>query len=125
MSGDLVSKQLFLSRLTALLGSGDLLSWPRRRLDRHILLKSVTLMAPADKSYSEAEVNRFIEEWLTLTGPSVRLDVANIRRTLVDEGYLLRDRAGRSYERPGLGPGHFEFDPEIDSFNLRSGLSTG
>lgn len=118
-----ISKTRFILRLSTLLGSGDLLSWPRRREDRHILLKSVTLLFSRGEAWGEPQVNRRIAEWLELTGPSMRIDVANIRRALVDEGYMVRDRAGREYELAGLGPGHFEFEAAIDLIDLRDALA--
>lgn len=125
MTGKRISKSEFLRRLAALLGSGDLLSWPRRKADRHILLKSVMLLVAPAREYSEPEFNTLIEEWLDLTSPSVRIDVANIRRALVDEGYVTRDIAGSTYQAAGLGPGHFEFETAIGQIDLRRTLRTG
>ena len=123
MSERHISREHFLRRLTRLLNSGDLLSWPRRREDRHILMKSVVSLIEPGAVYSETQLNDLIEEWVDLTGRSIRIDVANIRRALIDEGYLLRDRAGTRYELPGLGPGHFDFEPSIDEIDLRNVLA--
>ena len=71
---------------------------PRRRRDRHILLKSVALLLGHGSKYTEATINDVLKSWLEAMGPSVRLDHVSLRRHLIDEGYVVRDPAGRTYE---------------------------
>ena len=88
----------FQRRIAALCLGGVGPSLPRRRRDRHILLKSVALLLGHGGSYTEARINAVLKAWLEAMGPSVRLDHVSLRRHLIDEGYVVRDRAGRTYE---------------------------
>ena len=89
---------------------------PRRRRDAQILLKAASLALVPHSPCSEAELDNVLDGWLWAVGPRVELDRVGLRRSLVDEGYLLRDSAGRSY-RLGPGPAGVSFAADIDEID--------
>ena len=70
---------------------------PRKRRQLHVLLKSVVLLLEPKQDYSERQINDTLKKWLDTVGKPLEIDYVNLRRRLVDEGYLIRDRAGRHY----------------------------
>jgi len=70
---------------------------PRKRRDRHILLKAAAMALGQGSEHSEGAINEVLESWLDSLGPAVRLDHVSLRRYLIDEGYVERDVAGRVY----------------------------
>jgi len=70
---------------------------PRKRRDQHILFASIILILDSEKEYSEKELNEGIKRWLTVIGRTIEIDHVNLRRHLVDELYLTRDPAGKTY----------------------------
>ena len=92
-----VSADEFGDRLIALCVLSGLRSMPRRQRDRQILMKSIVLTLDPDESYSEIEINNALKYWLADIGRRIRTDHVNLRRLLVDEGYLERDRHGSVY----------------------------
>ena len=91
-----ITASQFKDRFAALiLGGRDL---PKKRFDRHILFISATLGLHPHRQYSESELNGELQEWSTLFGGNFGLDYVSLRRYLVDEQYIRRDSAGRSYE---------------------------
>ena len=70
---------------------------PRKHRDKHVLYKSIILTIEPDRDYPEKELNAAIKKWLTDVGQAVEIDHVSLRRHLVDEGYLSRDRAGTAY----------------------------
>lgn len=88
---------------------------PKRLRDRHILLAGATMWMAPDGVYSEGEVNEALELWLDEGCPSLDLDVATLRRELVDRVYLNRDDSGRHYT---AGPGSREVSFAADVAGL-------
>jgi hypothetical protein len=86
-------------RLRVLLGPGTAPGWPRRRSDRLILLRRASRALAAGEALDERAFSLRLKGWLAGEAASVELDAAEIRRALVDEGFVERDRAGRSYTR--------------------------
>lgn len=70
---------------------------PRKRRQRHVLLKSIVLLLEPRQDYSERQINDTLQKWLDTVGKSFEIDHVSLRRRLVDEGYLIRDRAGSHY----------------------------
>ena len=99
MAGDLsnVTVAEFTHRLTTLCLQSRGSALPRRRRDRHIVLRSVVLTLDPDTRYRETEVNVRLEEWLAGVGSGFVIDHVSLRRELVDMGYLVRDAAGTGY----------------------------
>ena len=87
----------FKKRLVDLCVRSGLTEFPRKDQDRHILLKSMVLTLSVSAEYTEREINEHLQSWLMNIGPAMDLDHAGLRRYLVDEGYLERDRGGLCY----------------------------
>jgi hypothetical protein len=90
---------------------------PRKPLPFHVLLVSTILPLDPDRAYSEAEINAELQRWILQFGGCFKLEHAELRRYLVDEGYLSRDPAGLAYEvKPDAG--QFTFDPALRQLDL-------
>ena len=92
--------------------------FPRRQRDRQILLRSIVQTLDAEKDYSEQMLNSALQLWLSDIGSGIDIDHVTLRRYLVDEGYLVRDAKGSTYEVYPSGKGQAKFEPtvaEIDS----------
>ena len=57
---------------------------------------------PHQVALAESQVNAALREFLTRGGAFLRIDHVELRRWLVDEGWLSRDGFGREYRAPGL-----------------------
>ncbi|MBD3348998.1 MAG: DUF2087 domain-containing protein [Candidatus Eisenbacteria bacterium] len=90
---------------------------PRRRRDRHILLKAAAMELGQGREYAEGVVNRVLESWLEALGPAVRMDHVSLRRYLIDEGYVVRDNAGSVYRVRAAGAQPEEFESEVESLD--------
>lgn len=64
-----------------------------------IFLLSIVSELGDDPVFSERSVDAAILRWLAEVGHHVEIDHVNIRRRLVDDGYLTRTRDGRVYRR--------------------------
>jgi hypothetical protein len=115
----LISIVEFEKRLAQLCLSSGTAELPRRQRDRHILLKSLSMDVSPDRSYTELEINGIIHEWLTEVGQSLGLDHVTLRRTLIDEGYLVRSSAGDSYRQGRSTDGNVHFEADIEAVNSR------
>ncbi len=67
--------------------------WPRRERDREAILDYLVNKFQRNQLYSEVEVNEVLNQWHTFQDP------ANMRRQLVDYGYLGRTSSGDRYWR--------------------------
>jgi DNA-binding MarR family transcriptional regulator len=67
--------------------------WPRRERDREAVLGYLVSKFRRNHLYNEAEVNEVLSLWHTFQDP------ANMRRQLVDYGYLGRTSSGDRYWR--------------------------
>lgn len=76
---------------------------PTSLRDKHILLKSMQLQFSREASFTEREVNGQLESWMRDIAPGLDSDVANLRRMLVDYGYLIREPDGSRYNVGGDG----------------------
>jgi hypothetical protein len=119
MNQGLISSEEFKKRLAQLCLTSKTVELPRRQRDRHILLKSVSLYFEPGRSYTESEINRVIEKWLTEVGQSLELDHVTLRRTLVDEGYLTRSATGGSYQIEHSSDVQVHFAADVDSSDPR------
>jgi hypothetical protein len=99
-----------------ILGARDL---PRKPLPFHVLLISATLDLQPNRAYTEAEVNSHLQRWTLAFGGNLPIDYVELRRNLIDAGYLDRDAAGARYElRPGGGA--FALDAPMDPSDLEA-----
>jgi len=108
----------FESRITALCIGGVGPGLPRKRRDRHILLKSVSLALGHGREYTESSLNAALETWLAAVGPAVRMDHVSLRRYLIDEDYVVRDVAGRRYRVRSSRESSTLFEPGVDHVDV-------
>jgi hypothetical protein len=93
-------------------------SLPRDYVQRHILFISAALGLDPQRQYSESELNEELRRWTARFGSPVNLDHVTLRRSLVDEGYLNRDTAGKSCDLTTEWP--YTFDPSIKTPDLEA-----
>ena len=114
----IISLEEFQQRLTQLCLRGGLIGFPRKRRDRHILLKSVALTLDKRAEYSEREVNPKLQLWLQDAGAAFHLDHVDLRRYLIDEEFLGRSRDGSRYWVATSSRHQLAFDPEIEGVDV-------
>ena len=112
MVGKPVTAQEFAERLSLLCGAAHA-GLPRRRRDRHILLRSIVGTLNANAPYTEQLLNDALKDWISEVGAGIGVDHVTLRRYLVDAGYLRRDSRGATYEVNSAGNGEVAFDPEV------------
>jgi hypothetical protein len=88
----------FKRRLAAVCLTHGIPGVPRKRRTRHVLLKSVVLMLDPQSDYSEFQIDDVLRDWLSRIGRGLEIDRVSLRRYLIDEGYLIRDKGGRHYQ---------------------------
>ena len=106
-----LSADEFCRRLVKLLGTPSPSAFPLNRTDQLVLL-SAACIALAARAYSEEELTRAIDDWSAAMGAERMVDRVTLRRYLVDERFLRRDRAGFRYE-PAHGRVIGIFEPEV------------
>lgn len=113
-----VTAEEYVERLKAIClraaGSG----FPRRQRDRHILFRSIVADLDENATYSEPELNAALKRWIADVGESLGMDHVHLRRHLVDEGYLVRDAAGREYSVVEEGRGVVRFVPQLRTLSV-------
>ena len=114
-----MNNRQFEKRLVELCLRGGQTCLPRKRADRHIQLQSIVLCLDGEKTYTEKEVQLELQLWLTGIGEHILTDHATLRRLLVDEGYMTRDRNGSVYRVAGRVPHPIIFDPSIAGVDVR------
>jgi len=67
--------------------------------DRALVLALAASEVEPGREHREAEVNRILEAWLAGPGAMLRTDHVELRRWLVDAGFVSRDDFGRAYVR--------------------------
>ena len=101
--GERIDSALFEERLGRIcLGPRPAL--PRNRRDRAILLCSAVLGLNTTTLYSELEINLALQDWRRLVTPDLGTDHVQLRRALVDEGFLGRTADGQAYVVLETGP---------------------
>ena len=118
MEQSAISANEFKKRLTQLCLTAKTVELPRRVRDRHILLKAISLRFDSGRLYTEPEVNRIIETWLTDVGQSLEIDRVTLRRTLVDEAYLTRTAGGAAYRVGTSSNRQFSFSEDIETIDV-------
>ncbi|SEK65176.1 hypothetical protein SAMN05216359_102552 [Roseateles sp. YR242] len=74
--------------------------------DLLITLAYASLSIPLLAEQSETSANQALKEWLGGGGTMLRIDHVELRRSLIDMGYWVRDGFGRAYSRPVLADDH-------------------
>ena len=108
------SRDLFIKRLISLCLRSGLVDMPNRDADKHILLKSATLLLESTRLYTEPEINEKLKIWMTQVCPIKNFDHVSLRRILIDKGYLTRTSDGARYEIVEAGANDQKFDPSVD-----------
>ena len=104
------------------LAVGTLLSAARRDFD--LLLASAAMHLPADEGLSEQEASKRLRDFLATTGVMLATDHAELRRWLVDLGYVSRSDRGSDYRRAELPPWLREAARSLDVDRLRTAVAT-
>ncbi len=111
-----IDESQFTKRFVSLMIGGQ--GFPKKELDRHVLLISAALRLEPQRQYTESELNDELRWWTARFGDPVNLDHVTLRRFLVDDGYLRRDTAGRAYEVTADWP--YTVDPSVKSLDLEA-----
>lgn len=111
-----IDESQFTKRFVSLIIGGQ--GFPKKELDRHVLLISAALRLEPQRQYTESELNDKLRWWTARFGDPVNLDHVTLRRFLVDDGYLRRDTAGRAYEVTAEWP--YTVDPSVKSLDLEA-----
>ena len=91
---------------------------PSKWRDRWILYHAICREIPPDEVLSEPDVNDRLRNWLAGTGsPLGKIDIALIRRELIEKGFLERDPAGREYRRSARHEKNFTFESGVDELD--------
>jgi len=72
---------------------GQLEAWPSKHADKQLTLEYLVTKFSKSQTYTEQEVNDILKAWHTFS------DWPLLRRSLVDSGFLSRDRSGYAYQR--------------------------
>ncbi|MEO5882887.1 MAG: DUF2087 domain-containing protein [Caldimonas sp.] len=67
--------------------------------DRSLALALAATAIATGQEHREADMNRILESWLEGPGAMLRTDHVELRRWLVDSGFVSRDGFGRAYVR--------------------------
>ncbi len=118
MQSKIITQAEFTERLCRLFAKGRISAYPRKRRDRHILLKSIVMSLKNRKDYTEAEINEAIKAWLAGMHEPRGLDYVALRRYLVDEGYVDRSRNGSRYWVMSPGPSAKWFEAKVDAVDV-------
>jgi hypothetical protein len=114
-----VSPEKFVERLCRLGADRGPRRFPRKQLDREILMKSIVMLLDSARGYTESQINELLLEWHRDVAPAIDSDHVTVRRLLVDYGHLERTADGRRYQ-VGFPPRPMAFDLEVDDIDLRA-----
>lgn len=112
-----VSDQIFIKRLVNLCLRSGLSGFPKDELDQHILLKSAAITLDRSAVYSEPEINEKLKTWIDQVARIEGIDHGTLRRSLIDNHYLIRDKDGSSYQVSPTGPRQVSFDDSIEQLD--------
>jgi hypothetical protein len=112
-----VTDQIFIKRLINLCLRSGLTGFPKDELDQHILLKSAAITLVRSAVYTETEINEKLKTWIDQIARIEGIDHGTLRRSLIDNGYLIRDKDGSSYQVSPTGPRLVHFDSSIEQLD--------
>jgi hypothetical protein len=111
---EVVSAEIFRARVLALLrprhGSRP---WPKKRLDRWILLYCAARTIRPSEELSEKDANQRLQDWLLGAAAHVTVDFVTLRRALIDEGLWDRESGGSRYRLSHRHRSRVRFDPDL------------
>lgn len=112
--GRTIDASLFEERVRRLLRPrGGRRPWPKKQLDRWILLYCMSRRLAAGERLAEKEANARLQDWLLGPGDRVDIDFVTVRRALIDEGFWDRDAGGSAYRRGSRHERRVRFDPDL------------
>ncbi len=100
--------------------------WPKKQLDRWVLLHCAARRLADGERLSERDANARLQDWLL--GPADRLDVdfVTLRRALIDEGFWDRESGGSDYRRALRHERRVRFASDLpDEVDLLAARDTG
>ena len=115
----MISVEEFVERLCLIGADRGPRRFPRKRKDRHIIMKSILMGMDSASTYTESEVNEIIRDWNLEVAPAIDTDHVTVRRWLVDYGLLERSPDGSTY-RVGFPIASVAFDLEVDDIDVRA-----
>jgi len=118
----MISVDEFVERLCLLGADRGPRRFPRNPQDRRILMKSILLLLDSGRSYSQAEIDTVLAEWIREVAPAIDVDHVTLRRLLVDYGHLERTADGRVY-RMGFPAGPVAFGLDVDDIDVRATIA--
>ena len=118
MKQETIDSEFFKQRLAALCVESGVSVFPRKPPDKQILLKSIVLTLNAEQVYTEPAINAALQTWLTIAGFKIETDHITLRRLLVDEGFLQRERDGSAYRVPITHRHSHLFDALVETIDV-------
>ncbi len=109
-----------ITTLAALALKKDLSLGRMSRDELFVTMACAALAIPVAQSLDEAQLNAALKTWLATGGSMLRIDHVELRRTLVDLGFLQRDPFGRNYQRAAQidNPPAAQAIQELDGIDL-------
>jgi hypothetical protein len=93
--------------------------FPRKAVDREILMKSIRALVDPRRTYREPEINALLQAWQRDVAPAIDVDHVTLRRLLIDYAHLERTADGRGY-RLGYPARPLAFSLEVDDVDVRA-----
>ena len=118
----MITLEEFVERLCRLGADRGPRRFPRGGRDRQILMKSIMMLLPGERTYTEAEINALLQGWNREVAPAIDSDHVTLRRLLVDYGHLERTADGRKY-RVGFPTRPVAFALEVDDVDVRATIA--
>lgn len=89
-------------------------------VDRTIVMVTAALAIPGGQTFTEKEVTERLYRWVATIGSNVHADAVEMRRYLIDNRCLNRDRAGSSYTRAAWPSEWKEIAAELEQIDIDS-----
>lgn len=105
-SGITIHQQDILAILQRLLKKKDFTLKNLKHEEFQTCLALASLTVPSSQILSEKDVNEALKHWLNGAGSILWIDHVELRRTLIDYGFLHRNLAGNEYQRLQLSDDH-------------------
>ena len=118
----MITSEEFVERLCRLGADRGPRRFPRGGRAREVLMKSIMMLIPSDRTYAEAEVNALLQDWNRDVAPAIDSDHVTLRRLLVDFGHLERTSDGTRY-RVGFPARPVAFALEVDEIDVRATIA--
>jgi len=87
--------------------------WPRKQVERWVLLHCAARRIAPGEALAEREVNVRLQDWLLGPADRLAIDFVTVRRALIDEGFWDRDPGGTRYRLASRHERRVRFAPEL------------